>query len=80
MNGKIETIIIPSYVLSLIALPDGNIVYGTLNKVFLLNENFQKIKSVSTDRWSYCALNHRNEKYVTDYSKNCIILFDLNLE
>ena len=49
MNGKIETIQIPSYVLSLIALPDGNIVYGTLNKVFLLNENFQKIKSVSKD-------------------------------
>ena len=79
LNGKIETIQLPPYGVSLIALPNGNLVYGTYQKVFILNENFQEIKSVETDGWSFCGLNHRNEIYVSDHSKHCIILFDLNL-
>ena len=52
LNGKIETIQLPSDGgISLIALPNGNLVYGTWQKVFLLNENFQEIKSISTDRY-----------------------------
>ena len=64
MNGKIETIQLAADGISLIALPNGNLVYGTCKKVFLLNENFQEIKSVSTRGDSFCALNHINEIYV----------------
>jgi len=78
LNGKIETIQLAANGVSLITLPNGNLVYGTGNgKVFLLNENFQEIKSVSTGGHSICALNSRIEIYVSDYY--CIILFDLNL-
>ena len=79
LNGKIETIQLPGYGVSLIALPNGNLVYGTLKKVFLLNENFQEIKSVSTGGHSFCAVNHRNEIYVSDHRNHCIISFDFNL-
>ena len=78
MNGKIETIQLPyNGGVSLIELENGNLVYGAFGKVFLLNENFQEIKSVSTGGLSFCALNSRNEIYVS--VKHCIILFDLNL-
>ena len=79
LNGKIETFQLQSGGTSLIALPNGNLVYGTWGKLFLLNENFQEIKSVETGGSSFCALNHRKEIYVSDQSNNCIILFDLNL-
>ena len=80
MNGNIETIqLATSGVTSLIALPNGNLVYGTWKEVFLLNENFQEIKSVSTHGLNFCALNHRNEISVSVSDTNCIILFDLNL-
>ena len=84
MNGKTETIqlaiskIINGGV-SLIALPNGNLFYGARWKLLLLNEIFQEIKRVSTDGDGYCALNHRNELYVSDQAKHCITLFDLNL-
>ena len=71
--------IIASGGLSLIALPNGNLVYGTYKKVFLLNEKFQEIKSVETGGLSWCALSRRNEIYVSDYQSHCIISFDLNL-
>ena len=84
MNGKIETIKLPEkYGVSLMSLPNGNLVYGTYGKVFLLNRNFKKIKSVKTSGDSFCAFNQRNEIYhniyVSDTFKSCIILFDLNL-
>ena len=44
MNGKIETIQLATNGVSLIPLPNGNLVYSTSGKVFLLNENFQEIK------------------------------------
>ena len=47
MKGKIQTIQLTANGDSLIALPCGNLVYGTHGKVFLLNGNFQEIKSVS---------------------------------
>ena len=79
MNGKLETIQLAANGVSLIALPNGNLVYGTFNSVFLLNENFEQIKRVSTGGSSCCALNHRNEIYVSVDGKNCIILLDSNL-
>ena len=79
MNGKIETIQLPSYGASLIALPNGYLVYGTNGKVFLLNENFQEIKSIATGGLSCCALNYKNEIYVSDYPNHCIISFDLKM-
>ena len=79
LNGKVETTQLSARGFSLIALPNGNLVYGTLYKVFLFNENFQEIKSVSTRGYSFCAFNYRNEIYVSDQSKHCVCLFDLNL-
>ena len=86
MNRKIESIKLPCDFggVSLIALPNGNFVYGTEYKVFLLNENFQELESVYTGGYNFCALSHRNEIYVSVQSINCtcrhfIILFDLNL-
>jgi len=42
-------------------------------------ENLKEIKSFSTGGWSCCALNRRNEIYVSVGGKHCIISFDLNL-
>ena len=54
MNGKIETIQVAANSfrlircgVSLVALPNGNLVYSNHQKVFLLNENLQEIKTVS---------------------------------
>ena len=80
MNGKIEVIQLPSDGgVSLIALPNGYLVYSAFWKVFLLNENFQEIKSVETCGLNFCAFNRRNEIYVSDNHKYCILLLDLNL-
>ena len=79
MNGNIETIQLSSECgVSLIALPNGNLVYGTWKKEFLLDENVQEIKSVDTGGLSFCAFNYRNEIYVS-VRNHFIILFDLNL-
>ena len=51
-----------AYGLSLSALPNGNLFHGTWGKLFLLNENFQEIKTVETGEES--ALSHKNEIYV----------------
>ena len=81
LNGKFRAIRIPVNGVSINALPNGNLVYSTNNQVILLNENFQEVKNVSLGEGgdSFCASYHRNEIYVSDYSKHCIILFDLNL-
>ena len=60
-------------------MPNGNLVRGTNDSVKLCDENLKEIKSVSTGGWSCCALNRRNEIYVSVYKKHCIISFDLNL-
>ena len=44
------------------------------------NDNFKDIKSVSTGGYSSCALNHRNEIYVSVHQKHCIFSFDMNLK
>ena len=80
MNGKIETIqLAGDGIISLIALPNGNLVNGNNHQVFLLDEKFQEIKRVLTDGYSFCALNHRNEIYASVHQNHCIILYDLNL-
>ena len=66
--------------MSLISLPNGNFVCGTDNSVILLNEKLQNIKEFSTwGSYSFCALSHRNEIYVSSYRDNSILVFDLNL-
>ena len=67
MNGKFESIQLANRCVSLIALPNAHLVYGILGKVFELNENFKfkEIKIVLTDGYSCCALNQRNEIYVS---------------
>ena len=79
LKGKFELIQVADYPLSLISLPSGNLVCSTDGSVKLLDENFKEIKSVSTGGFSCCALNHRNEIYMSDSSNHCIISFDLNL-
>ena len=79
MNGKFELIQLAGKPTSLISFPDGNIVCCTLDSVKLLDETFKEIKSVSTGGATFCALRRRNELYVSDNQKHCIISFDLNL-
>ena len=77
MDARIETIQLPTnYGFSLIALPNGNLVYGSYGEVFLLNENFQEIKSVSSNGDSFCALNSRNDICVTVHHEHCILRFE----
>ena len=78
LNGKFKLIEIIGHPTSLISLQNGNFVCGTGGSVKLLDENFKEIKSVSTGGYSFCALNHRNEIYVSVYGKHCIFLYDLN--
>ena len=79
LNAKFELIEVDGQPTSLISLPNGNLVCGTTDSVKLLDENLKEIKSVTTGGWGFCAFNRRNEIYVTVDYKNCIILFDLNL-
>ena len=79
LNGKFELVKVAGQPVSLISLPNGNLVCGTKDSVKLLDENFKEIKSVSTGGWSFCALNRRNEIYVSVWHNHCIISFDLNL-
>ena len=79
LNWKFELIEVAGRPTSLISLPNGNLVCGTNDSVKLLDENFKEIKSVSTGGSSYCALNRRNEIYVSVWSQHYIISFDLNL-
>ena len=79
MKGKFELISIKGNPLSLIALPNGNLVCGTDISVILLNENFHEIKIISTGGLSFCALNRKSEICLSLYKQDCIMLFDLNL-
>ena len=79
INGKFEAIKLDSCPTSLMVLTNGNLVCSINESLILLNENLQKIKSASTGGYSLCALNRRNEIYASVYIKNCIILYDLNL-
>ena len=73
LNGKFELIEVAGQPLSLISLPNGNLVCYMDNLVKLLDENLKEIKSVSTGGESFCALNKRNEIYVSVYQNHCII-------
>ena len=79
LNGNFETIPIKENLVSLIDLPNGNLVCGTDESVILFSENLENIKSFSTGGSSYCAINRRNEIYVSVCGQHCIYLFDLNL-
>ena len=78
LNGNFETIEVYGNPISLISLPNGNLVCGTNDSVKLLDENLKEIISVSTG-WNCCALSRRNEIYVSVHPNHCIISFDLNL-
>ena len=78
LNGKFEIIPIGGQPASLIILPNGNLVCSTYPSVMLLNESFEHIEIISPGG-NYCAVNCRNEIYVSIFEKNCILLFDLNL-
>ena len=80
MNEKFELIQVAGRPTSIISLPNGNLVYCSLNSVKSVDENFTEIKSFSICGLSFFfALNRRNEIYVSESSKHCIISFDLNL-
>ena len=79
LNGKFELIRLEMGGVSLIALPNGNLVFGEESSVILLDEYFKEIKKVYVSRLECCALNHRNEIYVSCGYEKCIILFDSNL-
>ena len=79
LNGNFEKIPISGHPLSLIDLPNGNLVCGTTNAVILFSENLQSIKEVSTGGRSFCASNLRNEICVSVEEKHCILVFDSNL-
>ncbi len=67
--------------MSLVALPNGNLVVGTKdNSLILTDENFEEINNVSVGNLVYCALDHRNEIFVSYGYQNHIILFDSNLK
>ena len=79
LNGKFELIEEAGKPVSLFSLPNGDLICGTADSVKLLDENFKETKSVLTGGFSFCALNHRNEIYVSVFGKHCFIMFDLNL-
>ena len=65
LNWKFELIEVAGWPTSLICLPNGNLVCGTDDSVKLFDENLKEIKSVSTGGQNFCALNRRNEIYVS---------------
>ena len=81
LKGKYESIKVAYCDVSLVALPNGTLVVGTKdNSLILTDENFKDINNVTVGKLEYCALNHRNEIYVSCGDQNHIILFDSNLK
>jgi hypothetical protein len=47
-------------------LPNDNLGVGTKdNSLIITDENFKEINNVTVGKLEYCALNHRNEIYVS---------------
>jgi len=62
-------------------LPNDNLGLGSKdNSLILTDENLKEINNVTVGKLEYCALNHRNEIYVSCGYQNHIILFDSNLK
>ncbi len=80
LKGIYELIQLADRGVSLISLPNSNLVFGTESLVKLIDENFKEINSVTVGNLKCCALNHRNEIYVSDGYQNVITLLDLNLK
>lgn len=80
LKGIYESIEVASGGKSLISLPNGNLVFGTQTSLMILDENFKIMKSVALESIECCALNHRNEIYVSGGHDKVINLLDLNLK
>ena len=79
LNGNLEFIPIVEAPISLLVLPNHNLVCSTIRSIILFNDKLQEIKNISTKGKSFCALNRRNGIYVSVREKISFLLFDLNL-
>ena len=54
----------------------------TQNSIRVFNQILQEIKIIDVSKWTAfgCAINHRNEIYISNASNNCIDIYNLNLE
>lgn len=89
LNGKFENIPLEGnrimnqnthpYGISVVGLPNGNLVYSSCNTLKLVDANFKIIKSIDVGGEGSLALNRRNQVYFSCYGQKCILLLDLNL-
>ena len=63
-------------------LPNKRILVTTQNSIRVFNQILQEIKIIDVSKWTAfgCAINHRNEIYISNASNNCIDIYNLNLE
>ncbi len=85
MNGKFENIPLKgnqnsrSYDVSVVSLPNGNLVYSASNMLKLIDENLKIIKSIDVRGVSRLASNRKNQVYFSCYQEECVFLLDINL-
>jgi hypothetical protein len=89
LNGKFENIplegnrkgayINAPYGVTVVFLPNGNLVYSASNMIKLTDENFQIIKSIDVGGEGFLALSRRNQIYFCCFQESCILLLDFNL-
>jgi hypothetical protein len=63
-------------------LPNKSIFVTTQNSIRIFNEIFQETKNIAVSKWTTfgCAINSRNEIYISNTLNNCIGIYNLNLE
>ena len=78
MNGKFENIPLQgnqnsrSYDVSVVSLPNGNLVYSASNMLKLIDENLKIIKSIDVRGVSRLASNRKNQVNFSCYQEECI--------
>jgi hypothetical protein len=65
-KGKYKSIKLEHVGDFLIALANGDLVFGVSFSLMLIEENFKEIRKVTVGNVDSCALNHRNEIYVSN--------------
>ena len=61
-------------------LPNGYLLSSNYGSITLFDENFQVIKRIDTEGFIFgCALNHRNEIYISNYNEKSIKMMNLDL-
>ena len=79
-NSNFEVIPINASSYEMCILSNNYIISANIGSVTMHDEYFNLIKKLEITLPVGCALNHRNELYISDYNNHCIYMLDLNFK